>query len=233
MFKNILGKGQCSSCKADLHAGKLFCAACGRFRWRVFKLHYKRWELLAVFLILCLLGLALISAMPLLLLPDIPKLSETPAKLPPTKTIAPKSVIVTVTKVVLTSTVQPENEPETVPVENKEQEPPNNSSDPDGFIRWYFERVTTERDYPQTWNYLTDRFRKRNSSGDISEYIDWWNSVNRVVVDDIVYEGVVDVTQHYLVSLTFHMKNGKVVSGTYNYYLVYKGSRGYWQFDRP
>jgi len=110
---------------------------------------------------------------------------------------------------------------------------PNHPSNPEGFVRWYFKRVTTERDYEKIWEYLTDRFKQKGNPGGLHDYISWWDSVSSVEVLQISYAGQVNSLQHYLVSLTFYLKNDKVSSGVYDYYLVFNESLGHWQFDRP
>lgn len=57
MCKNTLLRATCYSCDADIETGYVFCQACGRLRWSVFGIHFKRWEVLLVIVCLCLMGL--------------------------------------------------------------------------------------------------------------------------------------------------------------------------------
>jgi len=104
---------------------------------------------------------------------------------------------------------------------------------PDEFVRWYFTRVWTERDYQNLWdNYLTASFKTNVGSGLFEDYVWWWNTVERVDINSV------DVVQNdgnnalVRVHLTFHMKDGRLVENqVYDYDLLYDPSRSTWMFD--
>jgi hypothetical protein len=107
------------------------------------------------------------------------------------------------------------------------------AQDPAEFMRWYFTRVWTERDYQNLWdNYLTASFKTNVGSGLFEDYVWWWNTVERVDINSV------DVLQNngtnasVRVHLTFHMKDGRLVENQiYDYDLLYDASRGTWMFD--
>ena len=105
--------------------------------------------------------------------------------------------------------------------------------DPAGFVRWYFTRVVTERDYQNLWdNYLTASFKTSVGSGLFDDYVWWWNTVQRVDINaiDVLQKDGQDAGVR--VNLTFHMKDGRLVENqVYNYDLLYDPSRETWMFD--
>lgn len=105
--------------------------------------------------------------------------------------------------------------------------------DPAEFARWYFARVWTERDYQNLWdNYLTSSFKANVGSGIFEDYTEWWYSVERVDVHsvDVIENNGIDAWVR--VNITFHMKNGRVVSNQiYDYDFLYDASRDTWMFD--
>jgi hypothetical protein len=115
-------------------------------------------------------------------------------------------------------------------------EMPNSStdqlSDPDQFIRWYFDAVWQERDYENLWTFLTPSFKKHATPSGFKEYTDWWESVEQVdllSVDVLKNNGKRASIQ---ATLTFYLRNGKILSkGQYSYDLVYDADRQTWMFD--
>jgi hypothetical protein len=105
--------------------------------------------------------------------------------------------------------------------------------DPVEFAHWYFTRVWNERDYQNLWDtYLTASYKANVGSGLFEDYVEWWDSVERV---DVIS---VDVLENngsdawVRVNLTFHMKDGRVVQNqVYDYDFLYDASRGTWMFD--
>jgi hypothetical protein len=115
--------------------------------------------------------------------------------------------------------------------------PPSTTSnvmqDPAEFARWYFTRVSNERDYQNLWDhYLTESFKTNVGSGLFEDYVWWWNSVERVDINaaDVLENNGTDA--YVRVNLTFHMKDGRVVENqVYEYDFLFDPSRGTWLFD--
>jgi hypothetical protein len=109
----------------------------------------------------------------------------------------------------------------------------NGIQDPAAFIRWYFAAVTENRNYQDLWNnYLTPSFKTVVSPGGFSEYVTWWDSVQRVDVNSvnvIQNDGTHAVVR---VNVTFTMKDGRLISNQeYDYDLLYDAARQVWMFD--
>jgi hypothetical protein len=101
-----------------------------------------------------------------------------------------------------------------------------------GFISYYFDAINS-RNYSLTWSFLTDRFKNNmvgDSQNNFQAYADYWNTVNRVDVQDIYAFCQGDLCA---VSATLQMNysNGQVDSSTYPYTLVYDHTRTSWMFD--
>ena len=113
------------------------------------------------------------------------------------------------------------------------QQPGTGIQDPGEFVRWYFGAVWQFRNYQELWdNYLTPSFKAHVSSGSYQEYVTWWSSVDRVVVNSVhVIEN--DGTHAWVrVNVTFHIKDGRVISNQqYDYDLLYDAARQTWMFD--
>jgi hypothetical protein len=104
---------------------------------------------------------------------------------------------------------------------------------PEGFLRWYFAAVWTDRNYQDLWdNYLTPSFKARPNAGGLEGYEAWWNSVQQVDVNSVtVLEN--DGTHAWVrVNVTFHMMDGRVISNQeYDYDLFFDAARQTWMFD--
>jgi hypothetical protein len=105
--------------------------------------------------------------------------------------------------------------------------------DPSDFARWYFKRVWNERDYQELWEYyLTPGYKTNTGSGLYEDYVEWWDSVERVDVNDL-HELQNNGSDAWVrVDLTFHMQDGRVVRNQiYHYDFRYDPHRGTWMFD--
>lgn len=107
------------------------------------------------------------------------------------------------------------------------------SQDPASFVRWYFTRVWTERDYQNLWdNYLTASYKANVGSGLFEDYVGWWNSVARVDVNSVDVLNNNGITAAARVNVTFRMQDGRVVQNQiYTYDFRYDPSRQTWMFD--
>jgi hypothetical protein len=105
--------------------------------------------------------------------------------------------------------------------------------DPAGFVRWYFARVSNERDYQNLWdNYLTPSYKTNVGSGLFTDYEWWWNSVARVDVNSVDVLRNNGSQARVRVNLSFYMQDGRVLPNeVYEYDLLYDSNRATWMFD--
>ena len=119
------------------------------------------------------------------------------------------------------------------PTRPSTQQPGTGLQDPGEFVRWYFNAITTGRDYQTLWqNYLTPKFQTTVSPGGLSEYVQWWESVDHVTVNSVnVIQN--DGTHAFVrVNLSFYLKDGRVLENRdYDYGLFYDVTRRTWMFD--
>ncbi len=103
---------------------------------------------------------------------------------------------------------------------------------PQDFIPYYFDNINS-RNYALTWSLLSDRF-KNNLNGSSQDgyqvYVDFWNTVNHVVVLDVTHvcqgdQCAVNVT------LQLDYYNGPFDTSIYPYTLTYDHARNTWLFD--
>lgn len=107
------------------------------------------------------------------------------------------------------------------------------TSDPEKFVRSYFNAVWQDRNYDYMWkNYLTSTFQASSSPGGYQEYIQWWGSVERVDLNNISVSRQSDSWASTTVNVTFHLKDGRILANrVYSYDLTYNYDLGSWQFD--
>lgn len=105
-------------------------------------------------------------------------------------------------------------------------------TDPEQFIRWYFNAVWQDRNYEYLWSFLTPSFRSHASQNDFKSYEDWWNSVDKIDFHSF------QKTQHdssYVtvrIDVTFYLKDGRVLSHRkYAYDLIFNNDKNSWMFD--
>jgi hypothetical protein len=155
--------------------------------------------------------------------PTLPAPTQVPSQIP-TQTIAapPPSA----------ATTAPHAEPtraSRIPVPQSA----NGIQDPAAFVSWYFGAIWQNRNYQDLWNnYLTPSFKTVVSPGGYSEYVAWWDSVQRVdlnSIDTIQNDGTHAVVR---VNVTFTMKDGRLIRNQeYDYDLLYDTARKTWMFD--
>lgn len=114
-----------------------------------------------------------------------------------------------------------------------QQQPGTGLQDPAQFVRWYFGDIWTARDYQQLWeNYLTPKFQTTVSPGGFSEYVQWWESVDHVVVNSVTVLQNDGTRAWVRVNLSFYLKDGRVLENRdYDYGLLYDATRHTWMFD--
>jgi serine/threonine protein kinase len=157
-----------------------------------------------------------------------PTLTDIPVD-PPTLTLVSSSP--TDTPIPATSTVAATITVTSIPPTSPKSGPPFDKKDPDAFFGWYFTYITTERNYKNTWNCLTDRFKKNSNPDGYDAYVQTWSYVTDAKVSSVNFAGMSKDRRHYKVNLTLIYKNGTSDTWTLDYYILYDKSRGHWMFD--
>jgi len=83
----------------------------------------------------------------------------------------------------------------------------------DQFIRYYYQHINA-RDYATTWSLLTNSFIANNNSpaqGGYAGYINFWNSVQRVDITNVIVTGWVGNSADVVVDMVYNYTNGSVV----------------------
>ncbi len=163
---------------------------------------------------------------------QIPPTSPTPTTVAPTQVPAQIPTQTIAAPPPAAATVAPHTEPtraSRVPV----PQTGNGIQDPAAFVNWYFAAVSQNRNYQDLWNnYLTPTFKTVVSPGGYSEYVTWWDSVQRVDVNSINVIQNDGTHATVRVNVTFNMKDGRVISNQeYDYDLLYDATRQTWMFD--
>ena len=105
-------------------------------------------------------------------------------------------------------------------------------SDPEQFIRWYFNAVWQDRDYEYLWSFLTPSFRSHASNNDFQGYKEWWGSVDKIDFHSIQknQHDTNYVTVH--IDITFYLKDGRILDHRkYAYDLIFNNDKNSWMFD--
>jgi len=103
----------------------------------------------------------------------------------------------------------------------------------DQFIRYYYQHINA-RDYATTWSLLTKSFIANKNSpeqGGYAGYINFWNSVQRVDITNVIVTGWVGNSADVVVEMVYTYYNGSVVPVHQPFHLFYNSSRGTWMFD--
>lgn len=128
-------------------------------------------------------------------------------------------------------TVLSEPTPETsIPQATQTTAPQVDRTSPEEFVRNYYATIN-QGEYQQTWNYLAPSFQsnKRLHPQGYLSYIDWWGGrVQQVEVDRVSLLGTGTQTATVNAQLKYLMKNGKVVSSSVNFSLLWDAESSGW-----
>ncbi len=110
-------------------------------------------------------------------------------------------------------------------------DPPVDSDNPEGFLRWYFHEIWATRDYDYLWEYLSVDFRQRLDQ-DFATYESNWEAIGSIEEPiEITYEGKDGVSEKYRVQYTtLSRKNGFTDRRRDLYWLYFNPSKGHWEF---
>ena len=79
---------------------------------------------------------------------------------------------------------------------------------------------------------MTPSYKANVGSGLFEDYVGWWNSVERVDVNNVYVLENNGSDAWVRVDLTFHMQDGRIVRNQiYDYDFLYDPGRGTWMFD--
>ena len=97
-------------------------------------------------------------------------------------------------------------------------------------IRNYYTTINNN-DYRTAWNQLTPKFKREKSNNDYSEYVNWWNTVERVEIDQVNTLSATSDTANVEVKLKYRMKDGRVSPNSHTFKLVWNLTQKSWNFD--
>ena len=103
---------------------------------------------------------------------------------------------------------------------------------PDQFIRSYYSNLNLGN-FAYAWSLLTANFIAANNPDGYSGYVNFWNTVHEVVVQNtylISQSGGYAVIN---VAALYHYNSGSLVNTSVNFNLTYNYARGTWMFDSP
>ncbi|MGF1673613.1 MAG: protein kinase [Rivularia sp. (in: cyanobacteria)] len=104
-----------------------------------------------------------------------------------------------------------------------------NSSPSQAIINYY--TTINNRNYENSWNQLSAKFQQNKSNNSYSEYVDWWNKVERVAVEQTNILSTTSNTATVEVEMKYYLKSGRVVSDAQRFKLVWNTTQQKWNFD--
>ena len=214
----------CKHCSGKIRRGALFCSTCGRSRL----IGIKQWELLGIIIIgvFCLISVAINPSNLVNII--------LPAKNSPTATGAPimitKALGISIPTLIKEASAT--STPTIIPKESTTSTPTPkvNFSEPEEFLRNYFNAVTHQRNYEYTWTLMTDDFIERNTPSGYSEYVNFWNSVDRVDLKSIELYEREETSVKCRIKMVMII-NGKNYPIDADYHLIYNSNNNTWMFD--
>jgi hypothetical protein len=110
---------------------------------------------------------------------------------------------------------------------------PQPAQTPAQFIYYYYSLINN-RQYDLAWSFLTPDFIARNNSpeeGGYAGYVNYWNTVQSVVVTSVVVLSQRGTTASVRVYATYNYFSGASYDTQLVFYLVYDYTRGTWLFQ--
>ncbi len=106
-------------------------------------------------------------------------------------------------------------------------------TNPAGFLRYFFNLVTVNRDYGEAWLLMTRKFQKANYPAGSAALGQYWGGIKQVDIDSLQVTQVTITSVDCKVQMTNHTSTGLSSQVTATYRLTYNGSIGSWVFDTP
>ncbi|MGB3655837.1 MAG: serine/threonine protein kinase, partial [Rivularia sp. (in: cyanobacteria)] len=94
----------------------------------------------------------------------------------------------------------------------------------------YYQTINN-RNYSTGWNQLTSKFKRNKSNNSYSEYIDWWNKVQRVEVERANTLLTTSNTATVEAQMKYYLKSGRVISDAQRFKLIWNATQQNWNFD--
>jgi hypothetical protein len=110
----------------------------------------------------------------------------------------------------------------------------NNYSTPDAMIREYYDAIN-KRWYDMAWDNLSTHYKTKYNARpgggyDFEPFKDWWNSVEKVDVEEATFVGQDGALATVFTRYRFTMRNGRQSQGTVNYIVTFSPTEQRWLF---
>jgi hypothetical protein len=106
-------------------------------------------------------------------------------------------------------------------------------TNPAGFLRYYFDLLTANRNYSDGWRLLTRKFQKQFYSSDFLAYEGYWGTVKHVNLDNVQVTQLSATSVDAQVEMTLIMTNGQSQKLSEKYRLTYNSNARTWMLDTP
>ncbi len=152
-----------------------------------------------------------------------------------------KVVSIRVVDTVIFDFAPPDSQPQKSSSTNSTLEAENNSNtesqtqiipDPEDFIRYYFDAITSQRNYDYLWSLQTEDFHREASNNSYNDYVSYWNTIDDIKVNSINFYDQTAYTIRCRTKMSFY-KQGENIPVDLVFYLVYDKGKGSWVFDVP
>jgi hypothetical protein len=106
-------------------------------------------------------------------------------------------------------------------------------TNPAGFLRYYFDLLTDNRNYSDAWRLLTKRYQKQFYSSNFLAYEGYWGAVKQVNLDNVKVTQLTATSVDAQVEMTLIMTNGQSQQLSAKYRLIYNSNARTWMLDTP
>ena len=108
--------------------------------------------------------------------------------------------------------------------------PKTDATSPSQAVINYYQTIN-DRNYSTSWNQLSRKFQRNKSNNSYSEYIGWWNKVQRVEVEQAKTVSTASNTATVEVKIKYYLKSGRVISDVQRFKLIWNATQQNWNFD--
>lgn len=103
------------------------------------------------------------------------------------------------------------------------------SSPSQAIINYY--KTINNRNYSVTWNQLSEKFKINKSNNNFSNYVEWWNKVQKVEVEQAKILSTSSNKATVEVQMKYIMKSGRVIADAQLFELIWNAAQQNWNFD--
>ncbi len=111
----------------------------------------------------------------------------------------------------------------------KNSQPDSLTSPSQAIVNYY--QTINNRNYVNSWSQLSANFKREKSNNNYSEYINWWNTVERVELERVKAVSQTSSTATVEVRIKYYLKSGRVVPNAHRFQLVWNAIQKKWIFD--